>query len=265
MMQSWRPPIVSAPPLFVGMALAALVLLAGGACAKPVADNGNNNNGNGNNNAGNVFNENFTAANGSNWPGEWMPISTSRVNADIQDNRGRLQCDAPPIVARVVSTTLAMMNFEATFTIRFGDFANQGIGFYGRQNGGHLMTTVPNGQGFAIFTEGSGVSDFGLWEETSGTENEVFGVAGPLVAGGILNDTDYRVRYRVQQVSGTQTLLQARIWPAADSEPGTWTVEYTSSTSVLQNLTGGFAVDLYNYSGSGSITIDDIQITDLGS
>jgi len=214
-----------------------------------------------------TYSESFTGANGSNWPSEWIPVAASTVNADIQNNSGRLQANAPPIVARLVSTTLNMTNFEAKIIIRFEDFANQGIGFYGRQNGGYLMSSVPNGQGYGLFTEGDvnfDPANIGIWEEINGIETRITGKDGPLVPGGLLNNTNYCVRYRVEQLDATQTQLRARIWLQTGTEPSAWDVELISTTAQLQNQAGGFAVDIYNYSGSGSIYFENIEITDLG-
>jgi len=208
--------------------------------------------------------EDFAAANGSSWPVEWSPVVVSSVNADIQNNSGRLQTNMAGKVARVVSTTLNMTNFEAKITIRFGDYANQGIGFYGRQNGGYLTSTMPNGQGYVVYVEGNVRRDIGIWQEINGVESWITGDPDPLGVGNILNDTNYCVRYRVEQLNGTQTQIRARIWLQGDTEPGTWNVDLISTTTELQNQAGGFAVDLYNYSGTGSIYFDDIEITDLG-
>ena len=50
------------------------------------------------------------------------------------------------------------------------------------------------------------------------------------------------------------TRLQARIWDAAQSEPATWQVDTQDSTQVLQNISGGMAIDSYSPQSTGTIT-----------
>lgn len=211
-----------------------------------------------------IYSEDFTAPDGSALPAEWMPIGASTVNADIQNNSARLQTNSVGTVARVVSTTLNVTNFDAKITIRFEDYQNQGIGFYGRQNGGYLMATNPFGQGYVTFTEGFLNREIGIWEEINGVETLIVGDQDPLGFGNILNNTNYCVRFRVEQIDGLQTQIRTRIWLQSDPEPMTWNVELISSTPLLQNQSGGFALDLYNASGTGAIYFDDIEIVDLG-
>ena len=209
----------------------------------------------------------FTGNNGDALPPDWISVVESSVNADIQSNQARLQTDSVMKVARVVNRELQMTDFEAKITIRFDDYLNQGIGFYGRQNGGYLQAISPNGQGYAVFIEGFLRREIGIWEEIDGIEGIVAATqdprGNPAGIGNILNDTNYSVRFRVEQIDSLQTQVRSKIWLQTETEPADWSVEYISSTAVLQNLTGGFALDIYNNSGNGSIYFDDIEITNL--
>lgn len=62
--------------------------------------------------------------------------------------------------------------------------------------------------------------------------------------------------------NGLLTEIRTRTWLQTVPEPGTWNVDLISSTPLLQNQSGGFAVDLYNASGSAAVYIDEIEITD---
>ncbi len=208
--------------------------------------------------------ESFTLTTGVPWPSPWQipsEAATPILNADIQSGRARLRATTNN-VGRLVARTPQLHDFEALYTVVYSDFANQGIGFYGRQNGGRLTATTPAGQGYVIYFNGFD-RHFGFWHEDAGTEIEDTFVVDPLGVGGISNNVEYRIRFQVEQVNATQTQLRARIWLASGAEPGSWNLTYTSSFAALQNKTDGFAVDVYNYSGTGSIYIDDIQIRNL--
>jgi hypothetical protein len=69
------------------------------------------------------------------------------------------------------------------------------------------------------------------------------------------SNTLYGVRFRAVQMSPTTTHLQARIWPAAQSEPTAWQVDATDSTPALQNISGGMGIDSYSPQSSGTINV----------
>lgn len=60
------------------------------------------------------------------------------------------------------------------------------------------------------------------------------------------NGVRYRVRFRVTQETPTDTRLQCKVWPEAGVEPPGWHVDVLDDTAVLQNLSGGFAVDAWS-------------------
>lgn len=215
-------------------------------------------------------------ANGSAWPSPWQIPSPDAgapmLNADVQNGKGRLR-GVTGQVARIVLRTPSLQDFDAYFTISYENFSGggagdgQGIGFYGRQNGGRLTHTNPDGQGYAVYIEGAFNRRMGFWYENNGVETEIL-VAGafvndPLGPGGIASNVSYRVRYQAEQTSGTQTTLRSKMWLASGSEPGSWLINHDSTNGILQNVSDGFAIDIYNYSGTNSITIDDIEIHNL--
>ena len=54
--------------------------------------------------------------------------------------------------------------------------------------------------------------------------------------------------------------MRAKVWPADAAEPATWAVAVEDGTPELQDYAASYAVDVYNYSGTGSLWIDDIVI-----
>lgn len=108
--------------------------------------------------------------------------------------------------------------------------------------------------------EGFRGTRLGVWREVDGQEIEIVTVTTPLQS-----DVVYGIRFRVTQTSATGTHLQARIWDAAQSEPTPWLVDATDMTPVLQNISGGMAVDSYCTQTSGMITaatyVSDIVAT----
>ena len=69
----------------------------------------------------------------------------------------------------------------------------------------------------------------------------------------------YAIRFQCQQREGS-TLLRAKMWRQDDAEPGDWMVETEDSTPELQNTSGSFANDMYNYAGTGSVWVHDVAI-----
>ncbi len=204
---------------------------------------------------------------GSSWPAPWSETG-GVATADVQGGRGRL-------VPTVSSYSLARMyaplpagcsDVEGTFTFEFTDDTSQGVGFYLRQNGGHLQTTNPAGAGYAAFAESfRNPEGLGLWREVNGNEQNLSPVAAvPLSPG-----TVYRVRFQVEQVSVSQTALRGKIWPAAASEPGAWTLTRMDSTASLQNIDGGVALDAWSTANPGNagtpseLFVDDVVVRSL--
>jgi hypothetical protein len=184
---------------------------------------------------------------------------------NLQSNRARLSGQAATgsgsVVARMLLPGFSETDIEAEMTLEFEDVAHQGIGFYARQTGGTLQEYAPHGQGYALFLKGGWgwPEDLGIWREVGGTETE-FATGYNPVAGGLQNGVRYRVRYRVSQHAVDSTRIQAKVWPEAASEPAPWTVDVFDSQPELQNTAGSFALDIYNFQGTGHIFIDDLSI-----
>ncbi len=208
-----------------------------------------------------VYFENFNGANGAPWPSPWIQGSSHVTVKDLQNGRARLNGD-PAYVARMLLPVFPQPDVEVTATFEFEDVANQGIGFYVRQNGGTLREYLPHGQGYALFLKGAWYwpEDLGLWREIDGVETQ-FAWGNNPVAGGLQNGTRYRLRYRVSQVDAANTLLRAKVWPEAQSEPAAWTIEATDAQIELQGISGTYAIDIYNYSGFQHIFVDDLLIS----
>jgi hypothetical protein len=209
--------------------------------------------------------DSFDGANGDPWPAPWSTMSFYLDVSDLQSGRGRMSGEpangSGVAVARMLLTGFAETDIEATMTLEFEDVANQGIGFYARQNGGTLQEYVPHGQGYALFLKGAWgwPEDLGIWREIDGQEVQ-FATGYDPVAGGLQNGVRYRVRYRVTQHAADSTHIRAKVWPEAAAEPGAWTVETFDSRPELQGASGGFALDCYNFQGNAHIFVDDLVI-----
>src|SRR5205814_4112910 len=106
--------------------------------------------------------------NNSSWPLPWTSLADSVALSDLQSNQARWKPRRSATgytLGRMGATmgvsgdagALGERDVEATFTVQFDDFINQGIGFYLRQNGGYCTTSntafclpSPAGQGFAV-------------------------------------------------------------------------------------------------------------------
>ena len=191
-----------------------------------------------------TYAEPFALGNGSAWPAPWAVLGNVAL-ADTQQGMARLRPMPTNYSLARMGAATSTRDVEVRFSLRLEDLATQGVGFYVRQNGGYLTQTATHGQGYAVFVEGPfrGQSGFGLWKELNGTESEL-----PLghVLSAIAANTDYRVRFQVQQTSPTQTSLRAKLWLASDAEPASWQTSVVDATAVLQNISGGIAVDSWS-------------------
>ena len=219
--------------------------------------------------------ESFSGAEGAPWPSPWQIAENSNV-LTAQISGGRAQLQGPTgVVARMVQTDLDFLNCDGSFTVEFENFASQGCGFYCRQNGGYLTLSDPHGQGYAVFLEGNSGS-LTLWYERDGDEIQHQSTpVGSILGGSLLNNTPYRVRMQVRQISPTETQQRAKLWPLGEAEPAEWHVvadetpffgeppDNPLTIPELQNVTGGLALDIYNYGGTGSIFLSDLEVIDI--
>ncbi|MCB1214720.1 MAG: hypothetical protein KDK66_04510 [Deltaproteobacteria bacterium] len=247
------------------------------------------------NTASNIFSITFVAvpvyldqdfedlADGSPWPSPWMEETESPVlEASIQNGQACLS--APVYVAGPLSTALARMrlddtvqaqDFEASFEMTYEDFHHQGFGFLSRLNEGYLNLTTPPQESYSIFIEGGYQDCAGLWYNTGGSNTRyecgnlgtILGV--PVTPASFTPTPSFAVRYQVEQVSVTETIQRLKVWQVGELEPNDWQVVTSPLNDTLpaslQNTTGGFALDVYNYSGGGdySVCIDNILITGI--
>ena len=211
-----------------------------------------------------LYVESFDATDGSDWPAPWTAVG-SVATADIQGGASRLRpTPSGYSLARMVAP-VNTLNVEVRFTMRLENDTTQGVGFYIRQNGGYLDQSLPTGEGYAVFIEGTfrGMPGIGVWREVDGHEQQMAHSPNqPVVAG-----TNYRVRLRVHQVDTTSTFVQAKYWEAGTAEPAGWMAEFLDSTPSLQNVSGGIAIDSWSVLNAAPIDdhtfVDDIEIDEL--
>jgi hypothetical protein len=212
---------------------------------------------------GAVLTESF-GIDGADWPAGWRELG-GVASATVAGGRGRL-------VPTVTGYTLGRMghvlpagtvDVDVTFTLSMAEPGRQGVGFYVRQNGGHLMTTNPPGTGYAVFVEAFRGPQIGVWREIGGNEQAIRMVGVPAIAA----DTPYAVRFRCAQAGG-ETTLEAKLWPAGDAEPAAWNISTTDASASLQGLPGDVAIDAWNTANPGDATpgpifVDDIVVSTL--
>ncbi|MEZ5465477.1 MAG: hypothetical protein R3F22_09710 [Lysobacteraceae bacterium] len=212
-----------------------------------------------------LYEESFDADGGS-WPTPWIELADSAAVADVVGGEARLQpvpTGNPYPLARMFAD-IHTLNVDVRYRIRMESAARNGIGFYVRQNGGHMLNTDPTGSGYVAFVEGGfrGQPGIGLWREENGIEVN-FAHSAP----GLLDpqaDVDYEVRFQVEQFDATTTLLRARMWPSGEVEPGIWHVEAGDTQADLQGVIGGMAIDVWdsnvNHPDPAHGFIDDIEV-----
>lgn len=213
-----------------------------------------------------TFVEGFATADGAAWPAPWQ-IAGDVALADVQSGFGRLRPGPTGYSLGRMKAATATRDVDVTFRFRLENAATQGVGFYVRQNGGYLTQTIPNGQGYAIFIEGSfrNLPGVGVWRETNGNEEQIAhstGVAGPAAG------TVYRARFQTEQITPTTTELRARFWPEGSAEPVEWQITGMDTSPQLQNISGGIAVDSWSVLQTPSMItdptfVDDIVLTPL--
>lgn len=207
-----------------------------------------------------IYEADFAGNDGEDWPSPWEVVGVGIIEAELDGGRGRLAG------ATMHTSRIALPGFDETdvdiyVTVTFDDPSAQGFGFYCRQNGGALTDTDPPGQGYAVFFEGAYMRAIGVWREIDGVE-QLIGLTPDAVPGGLAGDVPYRIRFQCRQ-NGETTNLRAKVWPVGEDEPADWRVSHDDPTPQLQNLSGSFAADIYNYAGTGSLYVDDIWIAAL--
>jgi hypothetical protein len=207
-----------------------------------------------------IYEDAFDGEDGAPWHAPWQVVGDGVLSSAIDGGRGRM-AGATMHTGRIILPDLAELDSEVWATVVFEDPTQQGFGFYVRQNGGALQDTVPPGLGYSVYLEGSFLRAIGIWRETNGVEEPLMETSDP-VPGGLQAGVPYRVRFQCQQ-NGTMTAMRAKVWPADSTEPDAWSVSVEDGTPELQDYAASFAVDVYNYGGTGSIWIDDIVITRL--
>ncbi|MGA9334168.1 MAG: hypothetical protein WBV39_07820 [Rudaea sp.] len=219
-------------------------------------------------NCGNlIYSEPFTLDDGAAWPSPWSVLGNVDL-ADIQQHAARLRPMPASYALARMGAAVTTSNVEVRFTLRFEDDTTQGVGFYVRQNGGYLQNTMPHGQGYAAFAEGSfrGLPGIGVWKEIDGMEIQIDHQPSPYPT--ISAGVDYRVRFQVLQSGPTQTLVRAKMWPDGDPEPAVWQATTTDTSPELQNISGDIAIDSWSNVGtSGPITahtfVDNVELISL--
>ncbi len=205
-----------------------------------------------------IFSEDFTGVDGSAWPDPWTVIGDGVIDSELDDGRGRFSAITTH-TGRIALPGFDELDVDMYATVTFEEPTAQGFGLYARQNGGALQDTDPHGLGYALYIEGAYMRAIGIWRETNGVETPVLETADP-IAGGLLAGVPYRVRFQCEQ-TGATTTLRAKVWAADAAEPAGWAVTVEDDTPELQDVSGSFAVDNYNYEGTGNLWVDDIVIS----
>lgn len=207
-----------------------------------------------------IYEQSFAGPDGAPWPDEWQVVGNGVISSEIDDGRGRM-AGTTTHTGRIILPGYAELDSEIWATVVFEDPSQQGFGFYVRQNGGALQDTDPPGLGYAVYFEGSFQRAIGIWRETNGVEEPLQETPDP-IAGGWQAGVPYRVRFQCQQ-NGTMTAMRAKVWPVDGEEPDEWSVSVEDGTPELQDYAASYAVDVYNYAGTGSVWVDDIVISRL--
>jgi trimeric autotransporter adhesin len=202
--------------------------------------------------------EAFDGPNGASWPAPWTE-SSGVISAELTNGRGYLQGHTGQ-VGRMVRPGFSEVDVDATVTVEFDDWTQQGFGLYVRQNGGALTETVPPGQGYAAYVEGGFMQTLGVWRELDGVEELLAGVAVP--GGQLQAGVPYHLRLQCY-TEGDHTRLRTRLWPAGEPEPLEWHVSLEDDSPALQQTAGSFALDVYNYAGMGGVHVDDLYIESM--
>lgn len=270
--------------LFV-FCILALVLAILGACG---GSGGGGGGGGAMNIGATLYQQDFSGlSDGAAWPDAWTGAQGSNVvSATIQSEEAclqGLQHTAPDSgemnLARLVKTDVQAQNVDIMFDVTYENFQNQGVGFYGRQNGGFFTLSTMPGEGYGLFIEGFSTDGITFWYEDDGDElqHEIVSLLGPLgVDPATLTTPTFSVRYQVESTSATETVQRAKIWfRDTQSESASWQV-ISDNVNIdapgvnpltvpgLQNITGGFAIDVFNSTASGGGTcIDNIVIREL--
>jgi len=209
-------------------------------------------------NAGEViYDESFDGNDGDAWPEPWQIVGTRIIDAEIDGGRARMSGQTN-LTARLVLPGHDELDTDVTVVVEYENFSAQGYGFYVRHNGGALQESDPPGQGYGVYAEGGSLRSLGIWKEIDGVESPILETPDA-VAGGVEAGTPYVIRFQCTQREGA-TLLRAKMWRQGDDEPDAWMVQTEDSTPELQNQRGSFANDVYNYSGTGSVWVHELEI-----
>ncbi|MGJ8663591.1 MAG: SMP-30/gluconolactonase/LRE family protein [Marinicella sp.] len=214
-----------------------------------------------------LFNESFPDGDHGSWGGDWLLPGFEVESEEIVNGQARFRpISSNYSLARIVHP-LQVQDVEVNFTLYFEHAETQGIGFYVRSNGGYLNQTFPTGEGYAVFVEKfvSNTPGLGLWYERDGAEISFIRDYSQDYE---LNDeTPYRVKFQVYQLTDTTTQLRAKLWALGDSEPADWQVEHIDDYMPLQNTPGHFFLDSWSTQQAGEIIpatrVDDIEIKQL--
>ncbi len=204
-----------------------------------------------------VYEESFDGASGSAWPEPWEIVGSNIIDAEIDDGRARMSGENN-LTARLALPGHDVLDADVVVVVEYENFAAQGYGFYVRQNGGALHETDPPGQGYGVYAEGGVLRSLGIWKEIGGVETPILEVPDA-VPGGVESGVPYAIRFQCLQGDGSTT-LRAKMWREGDAEPDAWMVETEDATPELQDQTGSFANDVYNYAGTGSVWVHEVTI-----
>lgn len=186
--------------------------------------------------------------------GVWTTMLGSANVASVNGTHGVLNL-APGSTRQLAQQGLSLADTESTLDYKMGYGPATGTGYVGLT----LRQTPTNGYTIQAWHRNNGT----IWlvAQQGGTVIKSQAISGMAWAQG----DEFTVK---TEVSGSSpTTLRAKIWPKGGTEPQTWQLSATDSTSGLQQA--GF-VSVRNNVGSssaavGQVTFDRITIRDLGS
>ena len=185
--------------------------------------------------------ETWTGPNGSAWSGSWaaaIGAGTTGSTTDVQSNRGRIVSGAGGAVWRRASAFTAD-DVDITGLVQVQGTAEAQLWW-------RTDSLWQNGYGLVFSTSG-GVRVQQIAAGAITTRYNAGQVGGPSIVAG----TDYRFRLRHMG-----PYLCARVWAAAGSEPGTWSLQATDS---LYTAPGCVAVA--QWTASQTALFDNLTIT----
>jgi hypothetical protein len=164
--------------------------------------------------------ESWTGTNGAAWPAQW----TTTTGCTIQSNEGaQTPSGAYADTTAYITSLSSVTNVDILVEVSMGSFTEDFMGIGTRHgtsfsSGGYIPDV---GYSVELYASGSAPTLYVYKDTTqigSGSTHDTMVVS-----------TLYYVRFRVQ--GSSTTTVQTRVWKVGNTEPGTWDVSYTDTSS----------------------------------